>query len=303
MSRSRSRSPEPFNGSVLPAQWISTWNNYTDDDIVKFRGWCEKRTSYSCVGKEVGKQGTPHLQGFHQNSRGLKFLAFKKQFPAVHVKPVGVDNGASAYAEKDDDVVIRHGTYQEKKPGTRTDLVKVAALCTAGKSLGEIAQEAPTALIQYPAGVARLCTLFEKPRDRAVPKVCICLWGPSEVHKTRRIFDHCDSLGVQPYIWENGAPTWWDGYNQHKHVIMDEFRAHLPMSTVLRLTDRYPMRVQFKGGSCQFVADYMYFTSSKHPKDWYADQPDDKVYQLTRRFAAIVHVSSAEQLVQLGELH
>lgn len=281
----------------LPMEFISTWNNYTEDDESRLRSWCESNTVYSVVGREVGASGTPHLQGFHQCRKQLRFAPFHTLFPAVHVAKVTVNNGAEKYCKKDGDIAFECGTLKQKRPGQRNDLAEIAKLCTSGMSLGEVAAECPEAILRFPTGCQRLISLTEKPRDRSTPKVCICLWGPSEVHKTRRIFDHCDSLGVEPYVWENGAPTWWDGYNQHKHVIMDEFRSQLPMSTLLRLTDRYPMRVQFKGGSCQFVADYIYFTSSKHPREWYQDLPDDKVHQLIRRFRNIVHVQSCEQLV------
>lgn len=279
----------------LPHQFISTWNNYTEDDIEQFRAWCQKRSKYSIVGKEVGETGTPHLQGFHQTSGGLSFEAFKKNFPNVHVERVLVDNGASEYPKKEGNVVICEGEYVLKEPGRRTDLEAVAQLAQSGASAAEIAIAAPTAFIQYPCGIARLCTLHEKPRDRSIAKTCICLYGGTGLHKTKRIWDYLDSLGIQPYSWDNGMPTWWDGYNGHKHVIMDEFRAQLPMAYMLRLMDRYPMRVQFKGGSCQFGADFIYFTSSKHPREWYQDAPTDRVEQLLRRFHRITEITSCEQ--------
>lgn len=292
--------PEVFTGKTLPHQFISTWNNYSEDDIPLFRAWCEKRTAFSVVGREVGKQGTPHLQGFHQTSGGLKFAAFHKRFPKVWVKPVGKDNGCADYCQKDDDVCIRTGTYEEKCQGKRSDLAAVAELAASGASAAQIAISSPTAFIQYPTGIARLCSIHEKPRDRSVPKVCICLYGGTGLCKTKRIWDHLDSLGECPYAWDNGMATWWDGYNGQKHIIMDEFRAQLPMTYILRLMDRYPMRVQFKGGSCQFVADFLYFTSSKHPREWYADAPTDKVDQLLRRFEGrIYEITSAEQTVDL----
>ena len=291
-AKSRSRSPR----GTLPRQFISTWNNYSDADIEHFRDWCAKRTTYSIVGREVGEQGTPHLQGFHQTRGGLSFKAFKKVLPSVSVKPVGTDNGCADYCRKEDNLAFEIGDYQEKKPGRRTDLQAVAELAKSGKSLAEIAIDAPVAVLQYPAGLARLCALNERARDRTVPKRCICLYGPTGTGKTRRVWDHCDTLGVVPYLWENGMPTWWDGYSGEKHVIMDEYRSQLPMSYLLRLMDRYPMRVQYKGGSCQFVADYLYFTSSKHPRDWYSDSEQDKIDQLLRRFDAIYEISNSDAL-------
>lgn len=261
----------------------------------RFRDWCVRRTQYSVVGKEQGKQGIPHLQGFHQNSRNIAFCAFHKAFPSVHVQPVVKDNGADEYVQKEGDVVIRHGTYEKKTPGARTDLAHIAELCREGRSMAQIAEECPIAVIQYGTGINRLCSMYEKPRDRKIPKRCICLWGPSEVWKTRRIYDYVEGKGCTPYVWENDMPTWWDGYCRDEHVIMDEFRSQLTMAGLIRLMDRYPKRVPFKGGSCQYVANYMYFTSSKHPSEWYRDQGDDKVYQLLRRFERIIHVTSSSE--------
>lgn len=296
-AKRRSRSPP---GGKLPRQFISTWHNYTELDVQRFKDWCAKRTTFSRVGRETGAEGkTPHLQGFHQNSGGLSFKAFCKSFREVDVTPVGVDNGASEYVLKEGDLAFEVGEYRQKKPGTRTDLAAVAELAKAGASMQEIAEQCPTAVVQYPAGISRLAAIYERPRDRNIPKRIFCLWGPTGVCKTRRCFDICESRGSDFYVWDADMKSWWDGYAAHKYVIMDEFRAQIPMGTLLRLLDRYPTRVQFKGGSCQFVADYIFITSPKHPREWYFDSMSDKIDQLIRRFEKIVHVTSADMEIEL----
>lgn len=285
-------------GQFLPRQFISTWNNYAESDISRFREWCESNSTYSVVGREVGTSGTPHLQGFHQCKK-LRFKAFKVLFPAVSVNPVIVNHGAHTYCKKDGDIAFEHGTLQEKRPGQRNDLASIAQLCTSGKTQSEIARECPEAILRFPTGIQRLVSMHEPQRDISTPKRCICLYGPTGTGKTKRIWDHCLSSEIQPYVWDNGMPTWWDGYSGHKFVLMDEYRSQLPMSFLLRLMDRYPMRVQYKGGSAQFVADTIWFTSCKHPRDWYSEQVSDSVQQLLRRFTHIIHVTDLAQSVEL----
>ena len=301
---SAKRARVEFNKTNLPTQFISTWNNYTEDDIVVFRSWCEKRTTFSVVGCEVAPStGTPHLQGFHQTSGGISFKAFKKVC-RCDVTPVTKDNGCVPYCEKDDKVVIRTGEYVQKQQGKRTDLTAVSQMIDQGLTLTEIYKEAPEAVIQYHSGISRAITLQVKPRDRKIPKICWCLWGPTGTGKTYRIYEHIESLGLEPYIWSNGMPTHWEGYEGHKHVIMDEYRAQLPMCNILALMHEYPTRVNVKYTSAQYVADFMYFTSSMHPKFWYPNLSNDSTDQLLRRFGddyeRIIEIKDRDQLVDLN---
>jgi RNA helicase len=63
---------------------------------------------------------------------------------------------------------------------------------------------------------------------------------------------------------------WWDGYEGEDDVIIDDFRADLcPFHELLRLFDRYPHRVQFKGGSREFNSKRIFVTCNKHPWEIY----------------------------------
>lgn len=292
-----------FNGRCLPSQFISTWNNYTEADILVFRGWCQAKTTFSVVGREVAPTtGTPHLQGFHQTSGSLSFKAFKKVCNC-NVTPVGKDNGCVPYCEKDDKVVIRTGEYLKKEQGKRSDLTVVAEYIEQGMTMTEIYQQAPEAVIRYGSGISRAISLQVKPRDRRIPKICWCFFGETGTGKTYRLYEHIESLGCEPYVWSNGMPTFWEGYEGHKHVIMDEYRAQLPMCNLLTLMHEYPTRVNVKYGHAQYVADFMYFTSSMHPRYWYPNISNDSTDQLLRRFGdsqeRIVHIKSRGQVVEM----
>ncbi len=68
---------------------------------------------------------------------------------------------------------------------------------------------------------------------------------------------------------------------------MDDFRpSQQPLAKMLRLLDRYPFRVPFKGGYRQFRSGLIIITCPKHPESCYLDDGED-VAQLLRRINEI----------------
>ena len=47
---------------------------------------------------------------------------------------------------------------------------------------------------------------------------------------------------------------WWCSYDKHETVVMDDFRSsNMRMNELLKLIDRYPHRVEVKGGFRQML--------------------------------------------------
>jgi hypothetical protein len=85
-----------------------------------------------------------------------------------------------------------------------------------------------------------------------------------------------------------GSTKWWDGYVGQPYVIIDDYRPDLcTFSNLLQLFDRYPMRVEFKGGSCQFVAKYIFVTAPKSPRDMWCNRVEEDINQLMRRITLV----------------
>jgi len=81
---------------------------------------------------------------------------------------------------------------------------------------------------------------------------------------------------------------WWDGYCGQSEVIIDDYRRDLcTFAELLRLFDRYPHTVEFKGGSCQFLAKTIVVTTSKGPKETWEGRCDEDLAQLCRRINEI----------------
>ena len=111
-------------------------------------------------------------------------------------------------------------------------------------------------------------------------------WGASGTGKSRRAVEEA---GDDVYFKPRGK--WWDGYQQQQSVILDDFYGWLPFDDLLRLLDRYPLRVEYKGGFHEFNSKTIFITSNVHPLDWYKGdwyQAEQK-QALTRRINCIIH--------------
>ncbi len=60
-----------------------TLNNYTDDEVVTLSHYFEEHGKY-IIGKEVGEEGTPHLQGYVEFKGQKRFSTLKKLNQRIH---------------------------------------------------------------------------------------------------------------------------------------------------------------------------------------------------------------------------
>jgi len=87
-------------------------------------------------------------------------------------------------------------------------------------------------------------------------------------------------------VWKN--LQWWDGYDNQDAVLFDDFRGDFcTFHYLLRVLDRYPMRVEVKGSSREFNSKRIYITSCYPPTEIY-NKSDEDVKQLIRRIDEII---------------
>nr|WAE42988.1 MAG: replication associated protein [Cressdnaviricota sp.] len=70
------------------------------------------------------------------------------------------------------------------------------------------------------------------------------------------------SAYVGSTAWLSSTLKWFDGYGGEDLVIFDEFRHIHDVSMLLRILDRYPMRVEIKGGFVQWKPHMCIFTTN-----------------------------------------
>jgi hypothetical protein len=137
-------------------------------------------------------------------------------------------------------------------------------------------------------------TLYSGTRDwMPITKV---YYGETGIGKTRRAFEEALS---SPYVHSGGM--WFDGYDAHEDVVFDDFGgSEFKLTYLLKLLDRYPMRVPVKGGFVNWVPKRIWITSNYSPKDWYPNAKDEHCRALRRRLEKVVRFRRFGSLLSPG---
>lgn len=115
--------------------------------------------------------------------------------------------------------------------------------------------------IQCYRGLLYYKSLISQPRT--TKPIVHVLQGPTGTGKSRWALENFPGA-----YWKQRS-NWWDGYEDHECVVIDEFYGWLPFDLCLRLCDQYPLQVETKGGNVNFVATTIIFTSNNLPSSWW----------------------------------
>lgn len=278
--------------------WCFTINNWSEEDVdILTKLEDDKIIQWVIFGKEVGDNGTPHLQGYVEFNKAFTLGGLKKLHKTAHWEPrKGTREQAVVYCKKDGDWT----EFGEPKKGTTFDangknkLLPYMEMLKEGR-LQDIAAD-PNCSFSILKHVMTAAPYFEEPRDRQIPMKVIWLYGPTGTGKTRRAYWESEQLGMGATYIKSTNSKWFDGYDGERVVIFDDLRSSwFEYSFLLKLLDRYPTRVECKGGSRQWKAEVIYVTSPFKPDEMYTtmqerDQDKDSIQQLLRRIETIEHM-------------
>lgn len=265
---------------AVATTWDVTLNNYEDADIELFQRWSDD-VSRMTISKEVGESGTLHLQGRITFKRAYRLTGLKKLCARAHWEPTKCKQDHLYIMKEGSEVII---DVNNRKQGQRTDLE--GAIHVAKESgMKRAAAEFPAVVAKFHRGIeAVLRYEYDEPRDFA-PEVHV-RWGEPGSGKTRYIYDnHKD-------IWDKPGGDWFDGYCGQEVAVFDDFYGGIKYDLMLKLLDRYPMRVPIKGGFVQWRPRIIYITSNVPPEQWYKNIVDKRA--LMRRLTTITKVGDAE---------
>lgn len=142
-------------------RWVFTLNNWTQEEhdlLCSVANDESKRVRYLVFGKEVGEQGTPHLQGYVEFEAAVRFTTVKNRLglQRAHVEV------AKGSAQQNREYCTKEGDFEEfgevapVGQGRRTDLERFyewadafAAEHSRAPTTPEIASEYPVVLTKY----------------------------------------------------------------------------------------------------------------------------------------------------------
>lgn len=223
----------------------------------------------------------------------------------------GTRDEARNYCMKEDtrvDGPWEYGSFESGGQGRRNDIETVKEKIKKGESILSIHDSTNSfQAIKFAESYIRYAEnkRFWKPN-------VLWFYGPKGTGKTRAAID------LLPNAWiSEDTLKWWTGYDAHENVILDDFREDsTSFVKFLRITDRYPCRIEYKGGARQLLAKNIIITCPHHPKETWGRKNkhnwddgntfDEDIDQVLRRLDLIVFFketqSETEYQTSLSEI-
>jgi len=238
--------------------------------------------------------GREHWQGYMELKKLTNFNTVKSHFgDDAHLEPrKGTQDQAVDYCKKKESQVSppkEFGTL--KKQGKRNDLIALGEMARQGKRQREAYETMPAVYMRNFKAFDRVASLY-KPPER--PVTVTLLYGPPGVGKTRFVLDADPETWFVPLQKE----MWFDGYDHHFSACLDDFSGQMPLPLLLRLLDRYVVKVPVKGSTTWWTPRNIYITSNYLPFQWY-DYSERKTSldALLRRITNTINLSSDQSLI------
>ncbi len=241
----------------MSKHWVFTINNYTDVDYVRNH----HTVNYIIHGREVGTDGTKHLQGYVFFKNRKRLTAVKKLFPRAHLEiKRGTAQEAIDYCKKDGDFDQEGTPPVNDLPGNTGERWQLACdLAEQGKF-----DEIPRDLwIRYIHAFLRIRQLKASTPDKLATINNLWIVAPSGYGKSTYAWNKF------PEAYDKMPNKWWIAYKDEKVVILDDWspKECEYMSYYLkRWADAFPFMAETKG-SGRFIRPVKFVVTSQYNID------------------------------------
>lgn len=249
-----------------------------------------------------------HIQGYVEFYKNVSYKCLKSVMPGVHVEHrKGTRLEARYYCMKnkggiydddyywcpprldkvhrgrDDNTLYYELGIWETEQGKRNDLNAIRQLIIDGIDLSDIITEHATNY-QAMRMAEKIFQYKNEPRDINNPPEVRWYYGDTGTGKTKAVYDEFSA----PEIYSSFSYKWWDGYYNHRVILIDDMRKdYCKFHVLLTLLDRYPLIVEKKGMTTHINSPIIIITCPYSPQVLYNTREDTE--QLLRRIHEVRH--------------
>jgi len=263
-----------------------------------------KKVRYVVFQLEIGKNSTPHYQGYIEFMTLQRASTLEKRHLMFFAVRKGSLEQAVNYVKKLE--TASPGTIREwgspVTQGQRIDIETFRDNIKQGSRIKDVIDEYPREMALYPR-FYRLCkSVYFDHYENMDKQVILCI-GEPRTGKT------CWARKLSKDYWINPIATqkWFDGYEQQEVAILDDYGLDgtvYRLVDLLRLLHTWTEVVPIKGGFTQWVPDTVVITTNYHPLQWYklnSDIENDRISRwisykaLYKRFTKVLLFESPKK--------
>lgn len=231
--------------------------------------------------------GMPHLQGYVKFPKRLRANQLKEMFKGVededgnrvHLEVArGSPEQNEEYCTKEDSRIdpaqapYKYGDFSSAGQGKRNDIIALRDAVKSGRTFVQLVDDdsiAPSVAANM-RFTERCMVEYNQPPAREDVHVRLC-YGPAGMGKT-----HCATLVPKDLtpddIYMKDGGEFWEGYTGQPILVLDEMNGStMPPLLFQRVCDKFPCRVNKKGGSHPLLAKDIRITSNYLPSQWWKE--------------------------------
>lgn len=260
--------------------WCFTHNNYTADDEQRYQGLDAEHVVY---GREVGENGTPHLQGFIRFRNPRLGRAVARLLPGCHLSVARNLEASIRYCRKDGDVFERGTTVipeAARAAGAAGQVERWRGAYLAAQE-GRFEDIPYDIRFKHDTVIQRL--RLKRLSDECPDSIAVLdnqwIWGPSGTGKSVLAREE------NPNAYFKMRNKWWDGYQYEPEVILDDIDPSMEAWITAFLkdwADHHKFRCEIKNASAVIRPRRLIVTSQYSIETCFKD-PETRS-ALNRRF-------------------
>lgn len=243
-------------------RWVFTINNYKDNDINTLKDVFEKRlpVKYAIIGREVGEEGTPHLQGYVHFTKRVWRQTLKSELDPLNLygyweAAKGCEYSNFQYCSKSGDFV----EIGERGKDVEREMNKKQRMIALMEDWRNLTQDDFDA--KWPVESLMLRQKLRQWEAEHMTNISIWngdlkeknlwIWGPTGTGKSRWARTQGEKFHIN--IYPKMPNKWWSGFDPkyHRIVLIEDMPCEAKyLGQMMKIwADRYSFIGELKGSS------------------------------------------------------